>query len=394
MRRIRVTGRFYVFLLMLAIGLFFIAREFFAFGTSEAIVTTGSTNYTNSMNAVIVRDELVASYEGNGRVIYIAEEGAEVDSGDIIAEVYSAGYASKAFTELEEIRRNIRTYYQEILDDIIDTQLDRLEANVQAQALELKRMIQNKRVGNLDNVGKLLEQTMSERQSYLNANKREDKGLNRYYEQEANKLNTISSWKSERKANKSGVVSFYLDGYEEQLSPSRLSEITSQDIKNVLQQRPLASATVNARQKQSIFKVVSTDKWYVLLLSSDSQWNPVNEQTLQMQMDGVNNYAFSGTVVSIQKSEGEVLALVEVETPIGPMLNRRSGRVNIGVNLTGFTVPLKAIGTKNGQSGVWLSDAADGTFVPVEVLSTDSRYALIVPIVEGTLVKGQRVMLR
>lgn len=395
MRRIRVTGRFYVFLAMLAVGLFFIIREFIPFDASEAVVSTGTDSYSMTMDAVIVRDESVTSYEGsNGRVIYLAQEGAEVEQGEDIVELYTAAYAVEAFNELDKVRQNIRVYQQTILGNIIDTNLERLESNVQAQALELKRLVANKSVGSLTNVEKMLEQTMQERQNYLNSNRRDDRKLTTLYGQEASKQNAISSWKSIKKADKAGVVSFYLDGYETQLTPGNLQDITSADIKNVLQKKPLAAQTANARLRQNIFKVVSTDKWYVLLYTSNTGWNPIKGQTFQMQMEGVNGFAFVGSVESLQKGSDGVLARVEVQTPLGPMLNRRSGKVNIGVNLTGFTVAVNAIATKDGETGVYVTSPAGVVFVPVVVLSSDSRYALIEPTVEGTLEKGSRVVLQ
>jgi hypothetical protein len=65
----------------------------------------------------------------------------------------------------------------------------------------------------------------------------------------------------------------------------------------------------------------------------------------------------------------------------------------IGINLSGLSVPVKAITMQNGQPGVTVSDVPGGTFVPVEVLSSDSENAIIQPLVEGTLSIGWRVIL-
>lgn len=394
MRRFRVTGRFYVFLALVLVGAFFVIRELVPDNSNLGIVTTGASSYSMVMDAVVVRDETVSSYEGTGRVVYIAGEGDTVQQGMEIADLYSTGYTDRELNALETVRKNIRSYHQTILDDIKDESLDRLENNVQAQALEFKRLVENKQAGNLLNVEKQLEESMLERQEYLRANRREDPKLNNLYEQEASRQNAITAWKTVRRADKNGVVSFYLDGYESVLTPETLPELSFEEVRKVIAGQPLAQ-TASARLRENIFRLVSEDNWYVILYTTDTSWNPVSGMSFQMQMEGVNGYVFVGTVTSISKSAEGVLAQVQVSSSLGPMINRRSGKVTIGANLTGFVVPIRAIITQNGQTGVMLMDVAGGSFVPVEVLSTDasSGTALIDPIAQGSLTKGQRVQL-
>ena len=54
----------------------------------------------------------------------------------------------------------------------------------------------------------------------------------------------------------------------------------------------------------------------------------------------------------------------------------------------------KALYSQNGQIGIWVYDVPGGTFVPVEVLSTDGDIALIQATVDGVLQPGQRVLIK
>jgi hypothetical protein len=141
------------------------------------------------------------------------------------------------------------------------------------------------------------------------------------------------------------------------------------------------------------FRIINPAKWYVVLLSKDATWNPVNGQTFTVQFEGFEGSAFSGKVVRMLKASGQVMAQLEMDTALGPLLNKRSGKAMIGINLSGLSVPVKAITIQNGQPGVTVSDVPGGTFVPVEVLSSDSQNAIIQPLVEGTLSIGWRVIL-
>lgn len=392
MAKKRVTGRFYIFLILLCIGVYFVVRELVPAGASEAIVTMAATSYSQTLDAVIVRDETVVSFEGSGRVVYVAAEGAQVRQGDEIADVYSAGYSEKQMNNLETVRQRIRAYHQELLENIVDSELERLEMNVQAAAQELKTLINKKTGGSLLNLERQLEEVMVARQDYLRQNRREDPKLNQLYEEETKVLNNIASWKTVETAPCDGTVSFYLDGCEAFLTPDNLEKITIEDLRVILSGR-IPETGESSRLMQSVFRIVSTDKWHLVLISDDTSWNPVTGQVFSFQMTGFEDVVYSGTVVRMQKEAGTVMAQLEITGDIGPLINTRSGRCMIGINLSGLSVPIRAISTQNGQTGVWLNDVPGGTFVPVEVLSTDSQTALIQPLTEGTLAVGRRVLL-
>ncbi|MDO4548853.1 MAG: HlyD family efflux transporter periplasmic adaptor subunit [Clostridia bacterium] len=390
MRRKRVTGRFYVFVVLLLTGAYFILRELIPEVSQEAIVTMANATLTQTVDAVIMRNEVVTSYEGNGQIVFIASEGQQVVAGDEICEVYSAGYAEREMERLETVRQSIRTYHESILDNIVDQQLDLRERQVEDIALQLKALINNKSGGSLANLEKQLESAMSLRHEYLRQNRRDDLRLNQLYEEEEKRLNAISTWKTVATAPINGQVSFYLDGYEDYLSPANLSSVTIDDLRAVLAGRKPETNTTS-RLQTSIFRVVSTDSWYIYLLSRDTTWNPVNDQEYSFQMAGFSDLAFAGTVVQIQKTDSEVMCVIQVQGSMGPLINRRSGTAAIGAYMSGLSVPRRAVATQGNQTGVWLTDDAGGTFIPVEVLSTDDYNALVEPITQGTLYVGQRV---
>ena len=130
-----------------------------------------------------------------------------------------------------------------------------------------------------------------------------------------------------------------------------------------------------------------------MLLSDDAGWNPTNNQSYTFQLEGYPDLTYSGQVISMQKSAGQVMAVLEVVGDPTPLINVRSGRADIGIYLTGLSVPVNALANQGGQTGVWLADAAGSTFIPVEVLSQDRSNALIQPITPGTLSVGQRVLI-
>lgn len=372
----RPTGRFFILLMLLVtVAVFLIVQ---AVGPGEAryaVVESGSSNDTRQVQAVIMRRENVVTMESGSTISYLATEGQAVSEGDEIAYIYSAGYSVKQLQELETIRANIRTYHLTILGTIIDTRLDILEDNVEYLALQLKSLINKKTSGNLLSLSDQLTQAMTERQTYLSQNQREDSKLTSLYESESKKQTQILSWQSVQAADRDGVVSFYMDGYENYLSPDNSANITVEALKSILQGKSVDSGS--SRLTTNIYRLVETDEWYVYIISDDAAFNPVSGQTFWFQMTGFEDVAYQATVVSSNKSGSSVATLLRLTDPMGPLMNQRSGKAVISTEVTGLRVPSNAIFTENGQTGVYVYDGAGGTFIPVIVLSNTPDGALI-----------------
>ena len=234
MSKKRITGRFYVFVIAIAVIAFLLIRAVLPMGVAEAVIMLATATDQQYLDAVIVRDETVASYAGVTRIAYVAAEGSLVQEGDEIAYVYSAGYSEREMERLESTRQQIQEYHKELLSNIVDSQLETLDEEVLTRALDLKALVSGESRGNLLNLTRQLESAMLTRQEYLRQNKREDLRLNQLYEEESSHLNAITSWRTTETASRTGVVSFYMDGYEELLTVDNAPLLTASDVKNIL----------------------------------------------------------------------------------------------------------------------------------------------------------------
>ncbi|MBQ3574539.1 MAG: hypothetical protein IJA26_02635, partial [Clostridia bacterium] len=111
-RKRRVTGRFYIFLLLLLVIAFLIVRPHLFSSGKEAVIMTATAQYSQMMDCVIIRDETVVSSESITRIEYTAAENTLVNAGDTIAYVYSSGYSEGLLAKLEETRRTIQDYHK------------------------------------------------------------------------------------------------------------------------------------------------------------------------------------------------------------------------------------------------------------------------------------------
>lgn len=387
-----MTGRFYIFLLILLLIVFLIVRPHLNFGSKEAVIMTGNTQYTQRMDCVIIRDEAVSTSESTARVEYIATENTLVNAGDTVAYVYTAGYSESLLQKLEATRASIQEYHKNtILQNIKDAALERYDTIVDMMVLEFKHLVNRDTRGSLLTAARQLETAMVNRQEYLRQNKREDTKLTKLYDEENTRLTSIQSWRKVETAPQGGVVSFYMDGYEGDLNLDTLSSLTASDVRTVLSGGRLSSASAKST---GIYRIVNQEQWYVALVSNADSWYPVVGQEYYLQMEGFEDLSFTASVTSVQKESGTLLAVFEIDDPIGPLIYQRTGKAMLSATISGLSVTSKAIYEQNGQMGVWLYDVPGGTFIPVEVLSDDGSNALIQPLAEGAIDVGQRVLIK
>ncbi len=393
MRRKRVAGRFYLFVLALLVVAFLLLRPLLVMRSKETVIMMANAAQRQTVDCVIIRDETVFSSESTARVEYIAPEDSLVEVDDNVANLYTTGYSENLLNDLEDTRKKIQDYHKQLLANIVDTELYKLDSVVNYMALELKELITRQTTGNLKTVTSQLETAMVNRQDYLRQNKRGDNKLTKLYDKENAGLSSIQSWRKVAKAEQAGVVSFYIDGYESDLTPEGLKTLSIADVRAVLAGSNLA----NTRQTRmnGIYRIVDQDHWFVAVLATGSAWTPVvGQDNYFMQMVGFDDLIFTASVYSVQKEGDTTLAVFEIKDPIGPLIYRRSGKAQFNIELTGLSVRVEALYNQNGQMGVWVYDVPGGTFVPVEVLSTDGSIAMIQPLVDGALQLGQTVLIK
>ena len=392
--KIRVTPRFYLLLLIIAL-VFVYAFRGSLFGNSEiTVVMSGTASDVRTVKCVIVRDETVVSETQVTRIDYVAKERTLVREGETVASVYSLEYSTKLINDLNTTRKNIQAYHKILLGNELDGQLEVLNQEVKQKALELKGLISGSSKGDIMELVDELEEAMEARRAYMNANQRSDTKLMKYYNDETQKQNAITSWQITKTAPMTGLVSFYLDGYESTLNATTVNDLDISGVKGILNgEKPETDSS--RKSVTDVFRVMDQNHWYIMLLSEDNQWNPGLDTEYSFIVTGFEDTVYTGTVIKVAKDGENVLATVEVTQPIGSLLYTRTGSVSIGANMSGLLVSKKAIDTVSGQTGVWVYDVPGGTFVPVEVLTyRDDGTALFTPLVDGVISAGSQVLIK
>jgi len=356
-------------------------------------ITSGSLSASHAGDCLIVRNEVPYDAEGVTSVVYDAEEGSSVVRGDYICKVYSSGYSTREMNTLRDYRTSIRDYQKKLIEaeTTYDAKLNRVTSDVLTYARAVRDLIGGAR-GSLENQEELLSAAVTARQVYLKSKYASDQRFSRLYDDELSQTQRIDSWTKQYTAATEGVISFYSDGYEYGLTGSNYTGFDPRTVRSMMNGAMPERSTAQ-KGKTTIYRMVENGEWYVLFLSKDTDWNPVNGQIYQLQLERFENTAVYAEVVNFTRSGGELLVRLRVQGDVKPILYMRTCGAVLGESLSTLCVPERAIYVQDGMTGVVVVDGQTQSFIPVNVIHYENGNAYFQAIQQSLLFEGMTVML-
>lgn len=365
-------------------------------GIRTAVISASQWGSSFPGDALIVRNETAYDEDGVTSIQYKAEEGSRVSRTSPICLVYTSGYSQKEVNALQNYRDQIKEYHKSLLakETTFDQKMTRLESDVVQRAREVRLMVQGQK-GNMLNLEKILDASITARQDYLREKYRDDTRLTRLYDDENAQEKRIQSYTKQRTAAQESLVSFYTDGYES-LNPNNLEEYSPAQVRAMLGGAKPAN-TAAQRGRTTIYRLVRQTGWGVLLLVNAPDWTPVQGKTYQLKLEQFENTIVNATVQSYTRSGGELLLRLNVGSDVSPVLSMRTCQAEIGEYVTSMRVPTNCIYRLPDEltgalaPGVVVVDGGRETFVPVTILSQDAQSTHIESVYPGLLNVGQTV---
>ena len=179
-------------------------------------------------------------------------------------------------------------------------------------------------------------------------------------------------------AEKTGFISFYLDGMEEYFNPSGFADLDPDAIARMDSIVPEFTQPKELAEDKPLFKLVSSDIWYVLMLvPKDLQYQYSIGQQLTVEFE--KDVSVPARVSYIKDGQDYRLVCAEVSRWYDKMLQLRSVEANIISSTTeGLLIPSEAIATNGENYGVYVQ-GLDGeySFRTIEVLIEGPENTLI-----------------
>lgn len=382
-KRYRVKARFYI-LVTLLLALLVWGGVVIAQTLSPARVEWGRLETDQEVTALLLRDEQVALSQEYARMDCLVAEGEEVASGEELAVLYTSGYSEKDMKNLINLQASIKDYQEiNILKAFVDKDLENLNAEIDAKIEQITTLVsQGERRGLLVQERELAR-LMEERRRYMFETVEADETLNAMYKQEAALQDKINSTKIVVTAAKSGVVSFFLDGYESLLSMDNLGVLDVDTISRIEKELMAGGKVTNAGTdslvviNQPLYRLVNPNRWYAFIILPRLQNTLIRGGECDISFEGYEETLLTARVYDVAERGRYALVTLELTDPIGALLSLRLVDGHIGRSLEGFKVPAGALTERDGVQGVRVVIDGEACFIAVDVLAQDSRDAIV-----------------
>lgn len=395
--RRRPTKRFFITIAVLAsavlLTLFLIFQS-----PNEALITEGNLFVDKNVQTLIVRDEKVYNSDNYSTATFFASEGQNVTKGATIAQVYKWGYNEKLMTDYVTTQQEIQDYQENtVWREVVNKELNTNNGKINNTIQEIVDVVQGKSTNDLVVLERKLRENMEKKQNFLKTNVQADDKLNSLYAKEQDQLNKLANWRQDVQAEDAGIVSFYMDGWETQLTPYNLGTLTRADIL-AAKKGVVTSKTSDDSTTRPLYRLVNNYKWYCLILLDKNEEIPELREggSANMTFEGYFERPYSAKATSVRTVEGGgKLYVLEMTEDIGPMLSVRTADAKMHLDFTGMMVPEKAIFTQGEQKLIKLVQGDTANLIPVDILISDGENCIIQSLdADTTLAANQKVLLR
>ena len=339
--------------------------------SNTVIVKEGTVTKEETVTGIIIRDETIVQGKNlkNG-MQHIVDEGDKVAVGDPIFRYLSndESQTKQKITELDNkisvaISENNQILYSSSTK-LIDSQiLDKIKELPEINSVQIlkenKRNVSSlilkkaKLAGDLSPTGSTLKQLINERSKLEKQ---------------------ITDGAEYIKAEKSGIVSYRIDGFEDKLNDDDFSKYTKDYIKK-LNFKVGDIVPVNNEKG----KIINNFKCYIGVISKSQEAKNAKEgQKISIVLP--NAQMVKGKIVRINRegNNSEVVLIIEFEEGIESLSIYRSIRVDlVWWDKVGNKVPNSAIFDVNGLSYVIRSNNGYNDYVLVKVLKKSDEYSIV-----------------
>ena len=351
-------------ILFLAIIVYLVFAIYTALGSTSVIryeVKEGSLAIDTIYDGIILRDEVVVRTENAGFINFYTYEGERVAVGDLVYTVDETG-------KLKELMESMESDYSELSEKSLkDFRSDIQNFRFSFDSSSFQSVYDFKH--NLDNsILKLANQNLL---ASIAESSKTGNGIRYCY------------------APYSGIVSFWIDGYES----LKEEDITKEVIQGVDYEKTIIAANSLVGTQDPAYKVCNDEHWSVVIKVNEEMAQKLEEEKVVKVRFLKNQYESWANVEILRRSEEEVYAKLSFTNSMVTFISDRFLKIELILyDQTGLKIPLSSIVEKefflvdeaflikdaDNKQGVmrqcYLEDGTISTeFIPINVYSFDEE---------------------
>jgi len=349
-------------------------------------IPEGSIEHTITSTALIVRNENTLKAPVDGVIKPVIQEGNRVAFGETIAVIFDSK-SDEALAALRNCEQQIASLQIELINQgkgqgakVIYDEADREIAYL----IDLVRKdSMQKRAANIDAYKASINVIMDRRDVKLLSVEFNDSRLNELKQQKVELEKQLGIVAGTLKAKSPGMVSYYIDGLEEILTPDNLADISIEQYKEFIKNtRVNHTAGMQTYKNEPILRVTSGIYQYIIVLIPSEHKNFFQRDTFhELQVPMMGTKITSCRVVDIIEGNEEIAVVFKSERQLERFSDMRHFEAQIVVEkTTGMRVPFSSVTEFNEKEMTGNIFLVDGGYIrktEVEVVDYNREYAIV-----------------
>lgn len=325
-------------------------------------------NLEKEYKSIIFRKEIIVNTNVSGSIKYFVNEGEKVKKGYKIAEIE---HDNSNDDVVEKVETDVVDFKKKLLIDIkkMDDEIEELKNRIFL-------MVEEK---NYLEVSKLKEELLLklEKKNRIENNKKLiDIGSSSFAEKFVGKENLNIGDKVNFYSPISGIVSFYMDKLEPNLT---IENIYNLNYSEILNNKPtLISLTSNRiSEKNPVYKIVDNSLWFLVSIIDKEEINYYDKN--QKVSVIIDSDELTATVADVFETDEEAALILKFSEQYKDFYKKRFVDAKIiRENYQGLKIKNSSMTYKDNIVGVYILDI-DGRaiFRPIKILGKDKEYSIV-----------------
>lgn len=332
---------------------------------------------------IILKKETVYKADSKGTIIFNVDDGKKIRRNEKIAEINNATYESyknklkEIDREIEEYNRRISSQKETLKDDIqknqgeIDYIIKEVQKNVAEQNYEEVKRLKDRLLIISDKKDAITNEKTLIMEQLSVAMKKKSEIVNKM--KQANLIYY---------AEKSGILSKNIDGFEDEYSYTNLNQFKMSDLKDLEVKTKVKKNKEETNIGEPLFKIIESQEWFIMTKISNDNLGKLRKGMIVPITIDKNNQEIDATIVKLEKTKDNAFLVLKLDKHLHDFYKQRDANLKIiKSTYSGLKVPRKAVVEKDGVNGVFIKDISGVVkFREVKILKQMKDIIIIEPV--------------
>ena len=335
-------------------GIYLLYSLFIAPDETSYTLEYGNIDISITAKAMILRNEVLVKTESSGQIQYLTAEGEKIKRNQIVAQINPGDVESDNQVETNQLEQST-----------LSIDLEQLNYDIGYLSTKIRYAISSDQYGEIYDLRDDLKMKLDR--------------LSRLTEVSGNDAlisESVSNDAIQLMSPKLGIVSYYIDGYEEVLTENNLYAI---DFERLMEENitPVNHSGYTVSQYDPVYKLVDSNHWKLIaLIENDDSDFFTDVKLVNITIGGE---VVSGQVVDVISQETSKALVIEMGEMISDFQKMRLVEASINPsNFRGLLIENTSLVKKDGNYGVYTLNVNNQVeFVPVKIIGYDQERAIV-----------------